>query len=70
MQDRISFGVRLRNLRDANNLTLEQLSLKTKVSLPYLCEMEGDKTNPSLSMVRKISDSYGLMLSELFLGVE
>ena len=53
-----------------NFALFEVLSKQVRVGVPYLCEMEKDKANPSLKVIRKICDYYGLTLSELFMGVK
>lgn len=65
-QIRILLSKRLRHLRHEHNLTQEALSNRSKVSLKYLQDLEGkDPYNPTLEVLQKLADGFGIPLWEL-----
>jgi len=59
------FGGRLRALRTARRLTLEQLSRMAGVSKAMLSQIEQDKVNPTVAVMLKIAAALELSISEL-----
>ncbi|MCY4130065.1 MAG: helix-turn-helix transcriptional regulator [Gammaproteobacteria bacterium] len=65
----MTIGERLRQLRQANKLTLQDLSRLSTVSVPFLSEIETGKCTPSIDTVEKIAEAYDIPLSLLFKSV-
>ncbi len=59
-------GGRIRELRRAADLTIEQLSVRVDRTARHLQSIENGKGIPSFSMLVKLSVAFGLSLSELF----
>jgi len=59
------FGGRLRALRTARRLTLEQLSGMAGVSKAMLSQIEQDKVNPTVAVMLKIATALQLRISDL-----
>lgn len=55
----------LRRHRKQRDLSLDQLALKTGVSRAALSQIEGARTNPTLSVLWKIAAGLGIALQEL-----
>ncbi|MCK4601184.1 MAG: helix-turn-helix transcriptional regulator [Phycisphaerae bacterium] len=58
-------GERLRALRTARKLTLEQLSHMAGVSKAMLSQIEQDKVNPTVAVILKIANALQLGIAEL-----
>ena len=53
--------------RKQKNLTLNELSLKTNISVGYLCHLEnGSRKNPSYKTMQKISKALEKEIGEVF----
>jgi XRE family transcriptional regulator, regulator of sulfur utilization len=59
------FGKRVRNLRDAMDLSLRDLSERSGVSAPMLSQVERGDTSPTLAVADKIAAGLELTLSQL-----
>lgn len=53
-------GARIREIRQAKGLTLNELAQKTQLTASYLSQLERDILEPSLSSLRKISVALGV----------
>lgn len=63
---RASFGQSLRGWREALGLSLRRAAADLSVSYSYLSRLEtGDRTPPSLAVLQRIADLYGLDLSDV-----
>lgn len=60
-----SFGARLRRLRKARKLTLEQVALNLGVSKPTVWAWEQDKARPVDSRLAELADVLGAPLGEI-----
>ncbi len=58
-------GARLKSLRSARNLTLQQLSQMAGVSKAMLSQIEQDKVNPTVAVMLKIGAALQLNISDL-----
>ena len=67
---RAALGERIKELRKKNGLTQAKLALMINVEQSYLSKLELGSRNPSLSLLEKIADAYGITLSELFDGLQ
>ena len=62
---KIIFGLKVRQLRTARKLTFEDLSIKTKMSISYLNEIEKGKKYPKADKIKKLSVALGVEKEEL-----
>src|SRR3954449_7974733 len=60
-----SFGLRLRTLREAMDLSLRDLAQRSDVSAPMLSQVERGETSPTLAVAEKIAAGLELTLSQL-----
>lgn len=60
-------GEKIKNLRKASKITLEELAEKTGFSVGFLSNVENDKTSPSIQQLHKICESMNLTLNDLLL---
>lgn len=66
---RENLGKVLRERRKAMDLTLAQLSERTRVSLGYLSQIELGKNSASIETLYKICLGLGIKMSELFIAI-
>lgn len=59
------FGAHLRNLREANKLTLEQLANKADVEVSQIHRIESGKVNTTISTLNVLAKALGIRLKEL-----
>ena len=64
----LSIGTRLRELRSEKQLTLEELSGMTGVSVSMLSAIERGRKSPTLTILNKIKSGMQISHSELFDG--
>lgn len=65
-----AFGIRLRQLRKAKGWSLLELSVRANVNHNYLCDLENGRRNPTLALLYRVSEAFGITLSSLLLGIE
>ena len=53
----MSFGLRLRSLRKAHQLTQQQLAEVTEVSRIYIQALESNRRSPSMKLLHKLADA-------------
>lgn len=58
-------AARLRNAREARNLSLQTAADRAGVSRRFLVEVEGGRTNPSIGKLAALADAYGIPLRDL-----
>jgi transcriptional regulator with XRE-family HTH domain len=58
-------GARLRLLRNRNGWTLEELSLRTELSEPFLSRLESGRRQPSLAALITLARAYSIPLAAL-----
>ncbi|MCM2996101.1 helix-turn-helix domain-containing protein [Paenibacillus cellulositrophicus] len=61
-----SIGDTIRNTRKKQKLTLKEVSTMASISLSFLSEIERDKVNPSLSVLKRIANALGVNFTDLF----
>lgn len=68
MSDNINFntGERIRELRQKNGLSQEQLSLRTEITTTYLGLIERNKKNPTIKVIEQICNSLNISLADFF----
>ena len=58
---------RIKEIREKKNISLNLLSKSTKISRPYLFDLENNrKTNPTLQILLKIANVLDVNVKELF----
>jgi XRE family transcriptional regulator, regulator of sulfur utilization len=63
--DAAALGARIRSLREAMELSLRELAVRTGVSAPMLSQVERGETSPTLSVAARIAGGLELTLSQL-----
>ena len=61
-----TFGARLRELRQAQGLSQEEVAHRAGVHVTYLSGIERGKRNPSLKNIRRVAMALGVGVGELF----
>lgn len=62
----VDVGVRLRELRDAHNISMRGLAIKSGLSANALSMIERGKTSPSVSTLYKLADALGVPVTAFF----
>ncbi len=60
------FGYRIKELRQAQNLSQEKFALQIDMDRTYLASIESGKRNVSLDNIKKLAEGFGISLAELF----
>ena len=61
-----NIGKRIRHLRTELRISQEQLALCAEITPAYLGQIERSEKNPTVRVIAKISDIFGMTLSEFF----
>lgn len=61
-------GTRISDWRKRLNITQDDLSFLTGISVPYISEIENGKKRPSLDIIVSISDALDVTVDELLSG--
>ncbi|MDD3155678.1 MAG: XRE family transcriptional regulator [Victivallaceae bacterium] len=64
--DLLKVSQRIRHIRIAQNLTVEELARKSGFSKGFVSQVENFRLTPSLKALNKLSEALGVGLSELF----
>ncbi len=64
------FGLRVKELRQANRLSQEEFALQINMDRTYLASIESGKRNISLENINKIANGFEISLEELFHGIK
>lgn len=64
------FGHTIRDLRTKEGLSQEKFALKIGMDRTYYASVENGNRNISLMNIKKISDGFGISISELFRGLD
>lgn len=62
----MKFGQNIKQIRKQRNLTQKQLADQIKISRSYLSDIENGRKNLSIKTVKKLADSLGLSVTDLF----
>lgn len=65
MDARSKLGRRIRFLRDAKQLSQEELAHRAAIHVTYLSGLENGKRNPSLTVLERLSSALGITIREL-----
>ncbi|MDY6003346.1 MAG: helix-turn-helix transcriptional regulator [Bacilli bacterium] len=69
MRASYQLGMRIVYLRKQRGWTQEELSFQSGINKNYICDMENGRRNPSLEIIERLAISFGISISDLFLGV-
>ncbi|PZD97118.1 XRE family transcriptional regulator [Paenibacillus sambharensis] len=61
-----SIGEVIRSTRKKQNLTLKEVTQAASISLSFLSEIERDKANPSISVLKRIANALNVNFTDLF----
>jgi transcriptional regulator with XRE-family HTH domain len=64
------FGQQVRQLRDALEISQEELAFRADLSAQYVSRIERGVQSPSLLVIQKIAKALGMPISELMHHVE
>ncbi|MCJ7434913.1 MAG: helix-turn-helix domain-containing protein [Anaerolineales bacterium] len=64
--DSVNVGLHLRDLRDAQNISIRTLATKSGLSANALSMIERGKTSPSVSTLYKLADALGVSITAFF----
>jgi transcriptional regulator with XRE-family HTH domain len=70
VETNLKIGEKIRRLRKANNLTLEELANRTYLTKGFLSQLERDLTSPSIATLKGILDVLGEELADFFRDVK
>lgn len=62
----MELGSKIKALRTANGLTLEELAARSELSKGFLSQVERDLTSPSIATLEDILEALGTTLAEFF----
>jgi len=63
-------GMRIKYLRQQRHWSQLDLALEANINKNYICDLENARRNPSLDILERIADAFGISLAELFRGIE
>lgn len=63
----MEIGKKLKELRESKGLTLRELAMRAGCTPSFLSQIERGKTEPSISMLKKIADALGVYIVDFFL---
>lgn len=61
----VDFGNRLRKFRSDRNRSMRQTAHDAGISVSYLSKLESNEGNPTLDVLTKLAELYGVSLQEL-----
>lgn len=62
----MKFGQNIKQIRKQRNLTQKQLADQIEISRSYLSDIENGRKNLSIKTVKKLANSLGLSVTDLF----
>lgn len=69
MDVRQQFGKRIKELRQANELSQEALAHLAELDRTYIPSIEQGKRNVSIEVIQKLSIAFDITISELLKGI-
>lgn len=69
MKAQEQLGMRIKYLRQKRGMSQLDLSFEANVNKNYICDLENGRRNPSLEILERIADAFGITLEELFKGI-
>ena len=62
----MNYGIRLKQLRKANKLSIYRLSKDSKISPGHISDIEKSKNMPNIKTLKRLLTPMGITLSEFF----
>lgn len=62
----MNYGIRLKQFREANKLSIYRLSKNSKISTGHINDIEKGKNQPTIETLKKLITPMGITLSEFF----
>lgn len=62
----MKFGQNIKQIRMRMNMSQSELAIKMEISQSYLSDIESGRKNLSIKTVKKLADSLGLSVTDLF----
>ena len=62
----IKLGLKIRNIRNSRQVTLQELANITKLSTSFISQLERGIVSPSIGSLRKIAQALGVNVGEFF----
>lgn len=62
----MTLGLKLKTLRELKGYTLKQTAERTGLSIGFISQVERGQTDPSLSSLKKLANTLGVKLGDLF----
>ena len=62
----MEIGLKIKNLRNINNLTQEELADRCELTKGYISQLENDLTSPSIETLKDILNALGTTFGEFF----
>ncbi|MDK7927651.1 MAG: helix-turn-helix transcriptional regulator [Staphylococcus simulans] len=62
----MKFGQNIKQIRKRMNMSQKELATKMEISQSYLSDIESGRKNLSIKTVKKLADSLGLSVTDLF----
>jgi transcriptional regulator with XRE-family HTH domain len=63
-------GLRIRQLRQARELTLEAASAKASLDITHLQKIEAGKVNVTMVTLVRLADGFGIKMADLFVATQ
>lgn len=64
--ENMKFGQNIKQIRKRMNMSQKELATKMEISQSYLSDIESGRKNLSIKTVKKLADSLGLSVTDLF----
>ncbi|MDF2951321.1 MAG: DNA-binding protein [Anaerocolumna sp.] len=61
----LDFGNKIKRYRNKNNMTIQEFANKTGLSTALLSQIERNIANPTINVLKTVSDAIGISISEL-----
>jgi transcriptional regulator with XRE-family HTH domain len=62
-------GERIRRIRKEHGLSLRASASRAQISVAYLSKIEHDEANPTVDVLERLANTFGMSLEELTTGV-
>ncbi len=61
----MKFGELIKTMRMVKSMTIRQVAEKSGLAQSYICDLENNKSNPTLTSAKKITSVFGKTLWEV-----
>lgn len=66
MKEELTLGIKLKTLRNSKNMTLQEVSQKSGISVVEISQIENDKYKPRMATIKKLSKAFDYDFEELY----